>query len=187
MRDIEDVKQLQARFWYACDGDLSTGPTHDPEMIASLFTSDGSWTVSARDTTGEETFAVQARGRTELISCFSAYQEDIPFALHLGVTPLIEVAGDTALGKWKMTALLGYPKGEAYWSAATYDVGYQRTPEGWRIQRCTVAAAMHASYRRGWGEDRLSLRTDRLSADNAHGGQGAGVGPDRRAPRFAGH
>jgi hypothetical protein len=91
LHDIEQIKQLQARFWLACDGDFVHGPTHDPVAIANLFTDDGSWIMRGLDVAGASWPEMRADGKEELLAWFTRSQANVPFSMHVGVAPIIEV------------------------------------------------------------------------------------------------
>lgn len=147
---IEEIRQLQFRFWCACDIDALTGRTHNFDVVAALFTSDGSWSVSRRSAAGIEVLT-RAQGTDQIRSTFRGYQEQVPYAFHHGATPLIEVDGDRATGRWKTWVVLGYDASDPQFTGGIYDLEYRRGPDGWRIQRCDVSAEFYISGREGWG------------------------------------
>jgi hypothetical protein len=150
LADIEEIKQLQARFWYACDGD-PTGSTHDYEEIVNLFTDAGSLSISISH--------VAAHGRDALLDFFKAAQHSVPFAMHVGITPIIDIDGDIATGKWKLLALVTLRDGaeeRGYWSGNLYNVTYRRIGSAWRIHDCAISTFMFTPFDQGWGAERLA-------------------------------
>lgn len=153
LQDVEDIKKLRALFWLACDGDILRGPTHDPETIADLFTDDGSWTmagVQSDDMSWEDS---GPRGRAEIIRWFSETQRRISFAMHFGVTPIIQVNGDEATGRWKLFATM-LRGSEALWVGSIYDDTYRRTSQGWRIHTTRVSIGFNTPFSEGWAQTR---------------------------------
>jgi len=156
LRDIEEIKQLQARFWLACDGDVRYGPTHLPEAIVELFTEDGSWgplQVAGDDDPDAMAFP---RGRDELLEYFRGTQERVPFAMHFGAAPLIEVDGDDATGKWKLMGTMTTAAQNALLAAAIYHTTYRRTPDGWRIRSSRLVLGFNTPWEDGWAKTKYA-------------------------------
>jgi len=153
LRDIEEIKKLRALFWLACDGDILHGPTHHPEEIADLFTEDGSWTMGGVERDEISWPDSGPHGRAEILNWFRETQRRISFAMHFGVTPIINVNGDQASGQWKLFAamLRGH---EALWVGSIYNDTYLRTAHGWRIQTARVSVGFNTPFSEGWGETR---------------------------------
>ena len=137
LEDIEEIKQLKARYCACCDAG------YDADGIAGLFTDDGVWD-------GGRTFG-RAEGREQIRRHFAGAGDRISIARHQVMNPVITVDGDEATGQW----LLFQPctdagSGEAMWLAATYADTYRRTDQGWRIAELTIDIAFFAPYDQGW-------------------------------------
>jgi hypothetical protein len=156
LHDIEQIKQLQARFWLACDGDFVHGPTHDPVAIADLFTADGSWVMEALEVDGVSRPEMRADGRQELLAWFTRSQANVPFSMHVGVAPVIEVDGADARGTWKLLGLMTTADHRALWAGAQYSVRYHRTEAGWRIKETRLAVGFNTPFESGWGAERFA-------------------------------
>jgi hypothetical protein len=168
LHDIEQIKQLQARFWLACDGDFVRGPTHDPVAITDLFTEDGSWVIRALDVEGASWPEMWADGRDELLAWFTRSQANVPFSMHVGAAPVIEVDRPEAQGTWKLLGLITTAERHALWAGAIYHVRYLLTVNGWRIKEASVTVGFNTPFDTGWG----ALRFVPLARHQLVGGNG---------------
>ena len=84
LEDIEEIKQLQARYCYLID-------TLQMEKVLDLFADDF---TAEYDPLG--TFAT----KEELLGFLNGAGEGAPMMCHQAMTPLIEVEGDKATGTW---------------------------------------------------------------------------------------
>lgn len=77
------------------------------------------------------------------------------FAAHYYLTPLIEVTGDTATGRWLLWQVGTLTKGDTpvVLAAVTNDE-YRRTPEGWRMSRMTQTLKFMTRYDTAWSINR---------------------------------
>jgi hypothetical protein len=154
LRDLEEIRQLRARHWQLCDGDVINGPTHDYEKLVDLFTEDGSWTLRTMGGSSgllQETGAV---GRASLLAWFRSTQQHVPFAMHFGMAPDIVVDEDRATGNWRVLATMLSSSNEALLAAATYDDVYVRTSIGWRVHSTIVTVGFNTPFADGWGKTR---------------------------------
>jgi hypothetical protein len=156
LRDIEHIRELHARFWDASDGDLASGPTHRYDAMAECFTEDGVWIIPPFGPEGQRFGGVEARGREAIRESFKTPHQTVPFAMHLGVLPIINLAGDAATGRWKLLALMTGASRRAMWSGAVHDAEYRRTDSGWLISKVTVTVAFNSPFDVGWAESRFS-------------------------------
>jgi hypothetical protein len=156
LHDIEQIKQLQARFWLACDGDFVHGPTHDPVALTDLFTEDGSWIIEGFESEGGSRPEMRADGREDLLAWFTRSQKNVPFSMHVGAAPVIEVDGSEATGTWKLLGLMTTSENQALWAGAIYNVVYRRTGNGWRIREARLAIGFNTPFEDGWGKMRFA-------------------------------
>jgi hypothetical protein len=154
--DMEEIRQLYARFWDACDGNLVSGPTHLYDEIADFFTEDGVWSVAPFGTEGNRFGGVKAEGREAIRESFKAPHGAVPFAMHLGVLPILRVDGDHATGRWKLLALMTTSAPAAMWAGAVHDAEYRRTELGWKISRVVVTVAFNSPFEIGWARVRYA-------------------------------
>ena len=136
---IEDIKQMKAQYCAYCDAG------YDPEGLASLFVEDGIWD-------GGKEFG-RYEGVAEIKKFFSGISDDIVFAGHLVLNPIITVDGDTANGKWWLimpctTNLEG--KKEARWLAAEYDDDYVKRDGKWLYKHLRLDLKFFAPHLKGW-------------------------------------
>jgi len=136
--DIEQIKQLKARYAAACDND------YDPEAIAALFTEDAVWDG------GMMGFAETRQG---IFDFFQAASSLVGFAVHGLSNPIIEVDGDTASGTWYLTQPM-VMKGttSAYWFSACYADTYIRTADGWKFKHVKITERAFSPYEEGFGK-----------------------------------
>ena len=139
---IEDIKQLKARYCQLCDAG------YDPDGIAAMFVEDGVWD-------GGPEFGCHV-GREAIHAFFSGVSNDIVFAAHLVLNPIITVDGDTANGKWWLimpctTELGGGPK-EARWLLAEYDDDYVRVDGTWYYKHLRIDLKFFTPHKDGWVE-----------------------------------
>lgn len=138
LTDIEEIKQLKARYAAACDDD------YDASSIADLFTEDAIWDGGMMG---------HAETREGIRSFFSNASNVIGFAVHGISNPIIEVDGDRATGRWVLHQPMTMKGSDAcYWFCARYVDDYLRTPSGWRFQHVRVEARAFSPYEEGFGK-----------------------------------
>ncbi len=126
--DIEEIKRLKARYCLGCDGIPSPDINHnrqvDYELVASLFTEDARLEGVGR-----------CQGREQIREYYKGIQR-LPMAIHCVATPLIEVNGDIATGKWHgIIPLITAEEKVAAWLVGIYEDDFVRTAQGWKIQK----------------------------------------------------
>ena len=139
LADIEDIKQLKARYANACDED------YNPDKLAPLFIEDAIW---------DGGILGYAEGRTAIHEFFSASSALVPFAVHQITTPLIEIDGDTATGKWYLWQPMVFG-GEALWMSAIYNDKYVRQDDQWLYQHLQLDIRMLTPYAEGPAKMRI--------------------------------
>ncbi len=140
--DIEQIKQLKARYAAACDDDYA------PDRIAELFTEDAIWDGGMMG---------YAEGREGIRKFFANASDIVGFAVHGVSNPLIEITGDTATGSWYLLQPMVLNGSEAsYWYCARYQDAYVRTSTGWKFQRVEIEARAFTPYEQGFGKELMS-------------------------------
>ena len=142
IEDTFEIMRLKSHYLTACDGGWS-GPSHDCDRVAELFTEDGVWDPSP--------VTPVAEGREAIREIIKAHRS-VPFAMHHVSNPDIKVSGDTAIGRWNLILMLTSAQGQAYWITAVYQDKYIRTPSGWRFKKLKATVNMYAPYELGWAK-----------------------------------
>ena len=140
--DIEEIKQLKARYAAACDNE------YDADAIAGLFTEDAIWDGGmmgyAKTQSGIREFFVNA---SKLVG----------FAVHGLSNPLIEIDGDRATGSWYLHQPMAMKGTEAaFWFCAQYQDEYVRTSEGWKFQHVKILEKAFTPYEAGFGKQLIA-------------------------------
>lgn len=106
--------------------------TIQPESITDIFTPDGVF---------EHPGAAPTIGAAAIAAALPDATASVPFAMHAFLNPVLAVDGDHARGRWLMWVAAddGDDPRAAYLSA---DIGYTRTPGGWRIQSIVITPGM---------------------------------------------
>ena len=135
---IEDIKQMKARYCaYADNG-------YDPEGMATLFTEDAIWDGGDFG---------RYEGVEAIKKFFAGISDDIIFAIHPVMNPLIKVDGDTANAKWWLimwcTMIVDGGK-EGRWFAAEYDDYLVKQDGRWLFNHIKVQGKFLASHGEGW-------------------------------------
>ena len=139
LADIEDIKQLKARYASACDDD------YNPDRLAPLFAEDAIWDGSILG---------YAEGREGIREFFAASSELVPFAVHQISNPLIEIYGDRATGEWYLWQPMVF-QGQALWLSATYRDEYIRQEGQWLYQHLKLNIRMLTPFEEGPAKTRI--------------------------------
>lgn len=140
--DIEQIKQLKARYAIACDND------YEPDTLADLFMEDAVW---------DGGFMGRAETREGIREFFANASSLVGFAVHGVGTPLIEIDGDRASGRWYLHQPMVMKGTElAYWFCAQYEDEYVRTTEGWKFKHVNIIARAFTPYDQGFGKTLLA-------------------------------
>ena len=135
--DIEEIKQLKARYAAACDDDYS------PDVLADLFTEDAVW---------DGGFMGRAETRAGIRAYFARASSRVGFAVHAVSNPLIEIDGDRATGCWYLFQPMTMKGSDAsFWFCAQYHDQYVRTAEGWKFQTVEITPRAFSPYEKGFG------------------------------------
>jgi hypothetical protein len=139
LADIEDIKQLKARYASACDDD------YNPDKLASLFAEDAIWDGSILG---------YAQGREGIREYFAAASSLVPFAVHQVSNPLIEIDGDTATGQWFLWQPMVFGE-QALWLSAVYEDKYVRVGGQWLYQHLKLNIKMLTPFEEGPAKTRI--------------------------------
>ncbi len=138
LADIEEIKQLKARYALACDDN------YDPDGIADLFTEDAVW---------DGGFMGRAETKEGIREFFRNASNVVAFAVHGVSNPLIDVTGDRATGRWYLhQPMVVHGQEACFWLCAQYEDLYARTEQGWRFERVLVKARAFSPYKEGFGK-----------------------------------
>jgi hypothetical protein len=136
LEDIEAIRQLKARYCYACDDG------YDADLLADLFIEDGVWDGGALG---------KAVGRQQILRFFQGSPDVIPFAVHMVTNPLIEIDGDRATGVWYLFQAASYaPENTPLWGSARYDETYVRVGEDWKFESLRLNSHFWTPFHDGW-------------------------------------
>ncbi len=137
LEDLEQIKQLKARYCQICDND------HNTDEIITIFAEDGVWEGRGIGT---------ATGHAEIQQLFTRFQKMISFSQHMVVNPVIEIDGTSASGVWYFFGLFTFYEGnQAKWQAARYHEKYTKVDGVWKIQHLRIRGpALIADYEKGW-------------------------------------
>ena len=139
LEDIDAIKRLKSRYCGICDDN------YNPEAIAGLFADDAIW---------EGTGMGAHQGRAAIRKLFEGFREQIGFAQHNVMNPVIEVDGDRATGRWYLLQPLTYRKrNRAAWLFARYEDDYVKLKGEWKFQHVRLMIRMSAPYDKGWARN----------------------------------
>lgn len=139
--DIEQIKQLKHRYCALCD------EAYDPAGLAALFVEDAVWDGGP--------FGCHA-GRAAIKTFFAGASKLISFANHYVSNPVIEITGDTALGRWDLwQPMVSEPAHRALWLVAKYRDTYVRVGTGWLFARIEVNVRAMSPYEEGFAKQLL--------------------------------
>ncbi len=153
LRALEDRAAICGlKAFYARCGDSKYTEDHrrrpQPEIDAiarrqvdATFTEDAVWDGGAQ-------FGVQT-GREAIYQGLRS--GGWSFALHYFVSPVIEIAGDTAEASWMLWQPCTLAEGDrAMLLSATTEDSYVRTPQGWRMRRMRFTLKFITPFNRPW-------------------------------------
>ena len=146
IRDLEaadEIRNLKATYAAACDDN------YNPDAIAALFVEDAVW-----ESDGLGNF----EGREAIREFFRGISSYFTFALHYGLNPKIEVAGDTASARWYLlmpctvSASSTNNEDRAMWRAGIDDEEYIRVDGRWMFKSKKSAPIFNTTYEQGWAK-----------------------------------
>ncbi|MCY4558635.1 MAG: nuclear transport factor 2 family protein [Chloroflexi bacterium] len=141
LEDIEALRNLKAEYAAACDDN------YDPDRLAALFVEDATW---------ESQGLGRYEGREAIREFFRGISGHFVFALHYGLNPQIEVAGDTARARWYlfMPCTVGDP-GRAMWRAGLDEEEYVRVQGRWMYKSKKSAPFFSTTFEEGWAKQQF--------------------------------
>lgn len=150
--DIEAIKYLKAFYGKQADEKYTTDHQRKPQeeidniawLQSSIFTDDAVWDGGS--------FGVLT-GRQAIYD--NLRSGPWSFAAHYYVSPLIEVDGDSATGRWLLwqVGTLTKESTPVILSAVTDDE-YRRTPEGWRMSKMRQTTKFMTRHDVAWSVNR---------------------------------
>jgi hypothetical protein len=140
--DIEEIKQLKARYAAACDDDYS------PDAIAQLFTADAIW---------DGGFMGYAKTQQGIRDFFANASNVVGFAVHGLSNPLIEIEGERATGRWYLhQPMTMKDSDECFWFCAQYLDDYVKVDGVWKFSHVRVIARAFTPYSEGFGKQLMA-------------------------------
>jgi hypothetical protein len=147
LEDVEEIRRLKARYGDLVDARYGPdGPLGEAELrrradeIAALFTDDAVWDGGGG--------LGLCRGRAEIAARMAA--PTLRFSWHYFVKPSIEVAGDTARGRWDLLAPCTLRDGRPAWMAGVEDDEYRRVDDRWLHSAMRLRVVFFAPHETGW-------------------------------------
>lgn len=132
LEDILAIQELKAAYSDAADGGWDR-PTHDADMVASLFADSGVWD-------GGEFGSVQGKDNIrELFAAFTTY----PFAFHRVTNPRVKIIGNRATGEWHLVNAV-IMRDRHYMLGGVYKDEFVRSGGEWKFQVIRVVPAFSA-------------------------------------------
>ncbi len=137
LADIEEIKQLKAKYCAACDND------HNPDEVIALFIDDGVWEATSN-------------GRFEGKAAIRQFMSDlrgsgyIRNSAHQVFNPVIEVEGDAATGHWRLLMMYtsNEPDGSNKYNRIIgwYKEKYRRVNGEWKYESLFCQVEENAPY-----------------------------------------
>ena len=113
------IQALVARYCHAVSG-------RDDEAWAACWADDAEWSVLGKT----------VRGREAILAHYLAIVSGLRFVVQVAASPVIELAGDEASGRWLMSETLQTTDGRAAVNLGVYLDRYRRERDGaWRFGR----------------------------------------------------
>ena len=144
VRDLEaaeEIRNLKATYAAACDD------KYNPDAIAELFVEDAVW---------ESDGLGKFEGREAIREFFRGISSYFTFALHYGLNPKIEVAGDTARARWYLFMPCTVSDGgRALWRAGIDDEEYVRVDGQWMFKHKKSTTIFNTPFEEGWAKTRF--------------------------------
>ena len=155
LEDAEAIRQLKARYGELVDSRFGDEGLLEADRvagiadeIAALFTVDAVWDGAALG---------MSRGREEIRTRF--LESTLTFSWHFFVKPQIEVAGDTATGRWDILSPCTMPGDRPFWMVGVEDDRYEREDGVWKHQSMSLRVVFMSPYDRGWAKNAKAARS----------------------------
>ena len=138
LHSIQEILNLKHEYWHYNDVGLLG------DKIAPLFTEDGVWSNAELG---------HYEGRAAIRDFFNGASDVITFCAHIGMNPIIEVNGDTAVGKWR--ALLPGTMAEEGGKVSRiilidYLDDFRRIDGRWYIQKLNILFNFNVEFGNSW-------------------------------------
>ena len=143
LEDIEAIKNLKAEYAAVCDD------KYNPPKGAKLFTQDGVWN-------GGKAFGVH-KGRKAIQKFFEGVAQNIVFAVHFFLQPIIKINkdGKTASGKWYLCQACTLKGAGAVWIAGLEYDKYRKVNGKGLMSEMRLKLFILSPYEKGWGKVRI--------------------------------
>lgn len=143
LEDIQAIKELKHQYAVYCD------EGYDADGFTSLFVEDGVWESNA--------FGVYS-GREAIHGFIAGLQQEILWALHYMVNPIIDVSDDglRARGRWillepgTMAPLEGSGERDAVLITANYEDEFVKVDGEWRFKKVKAHFHQVSNLDQGW-------------------------------------
>ena len=140
--DIEAIRKLKYEYMAHCDNN------YNPDGIAAQFTEDGTW---------EGGQFGSAFGRDQIREFFKFNDNLVEFAVHFATNGIIDVAGDTATGKWYLWQPMVVKEGQqAMWLHGKYQDTYVRENGEWLYKSLKLNVEIFSPYETGFGKIKMA-------------------------------
>jgi hypothetical protein len=91
-------------------------------------------------------------GREAIKAFFARVSQEITFAVHMVVDPIIEVTGNKATGQWYVIMPATLRAKQAAWLLGRYDEEYVRVKGRWLYKRLKADILCFSPYEEGWAK-----------------------------------
>jgi ketosteroid isomerase-like protein len=132
LEDIEEINALMVRYASSVNKGWNNEEV-DVSAMPSVYTEDATW--------DSEELGVHGKGLDVIMEGLPASTDMVEFSMHTFLNPQITLDGDSATGKWLMwiASKIDNDPRAVYMSS---DMGYRRTPAGWRISSVVMHFGM---------------------------------------------
>jgi hypothetical protein len=142
IEDVEAIKNLKNRYCYWCDDN------YDADNIASCFTEDGIWDGGSFGS---------FNGRRAIHKFFADVAPKLLlFAMHMVMNPVIEVKGDTAVGRWYIFEPVTFADGKkAGWLAGYYHDDFVKVKGEWKYKHLRFRQYLSTPFSEPWSNTKF--------------------------------
>ncbi len=138
LQSIQDIIALKHRYWHYND----TGLLGD--RIAPLFTEDGVWSNAELG---------HYVGREAIRTFFNNASQALPFCAHVGMNPVIDIAGDRASGRWRALlpgTFVADGVSTSHLILIDYRDEFQHIGARWFIRKLDILFNFNVAFGAGW-------------------------------------
>ncbi|MEE3062453.1 MAG: FAD-dependent monooxygenase [Actinomycetota bacterium] len=126
---VVTIQQLMARYALAVDAGWN-GRGVDVAQLPHIFAEDATWNAPAMN--------ISVTGLDAIIDSVRKETAAQTFSMHSFTNPIIDVYGNRAFGRWRMS-VVGKSDSDTRQAFLAMDLTYVRTGAGWRIRSVDVA------------------------------------------------